>query len=216
MNDVAQRTRPSLLLRVRDHQDQEAWNEFVEVYTPLVFGFCRRRDLQEADAADVAQEVMQKVAGAMGGFRYQPDKGTFRSWLFTVTRNCLANFQKRKQRQPQGTGETAVQDFLEAQPSPESETIWDQEFHQRLLDWACNCVKGEFQHATWQAFQLTALEDKPPKDAADLLGLSLGAVYIARSRVTARIRVKILEVSEGVDPSAQPNAAILPDKVNGP
>lgn len=195
MNEATQRTRPSLLLRVRDAGDERAWREFVELYTPLIFTYCQRRGLQEADAADVAQEVMRTVARAIGGFAYQPAKGTFRSWLYTVTRTRLANFQKRQQRQPRGTGETAVHEFLESQPNPEPDASWDQEFHQRLLDWACAQVRGEFQDSTWRAFRLTAIEGQSAKDAAQAAGLSIGAVYIARSRVTARIREKIQEAS---------------------
>jgi RNA polymerase sigma factor (sigma-70 family) len=196
MNKATQRTRPSLLLRVRDPNDERAWQEFVEIYTPLVFNHCRRRGLQEADAAEVAQEVMQTVARSIGRFSYQREKGTFRSWLYTVTRTRLANFCKRENRQPRGTGETAVQEFLESQPSPVPDDGWDQEFHQRLLDWACAQVRGEFQKATWEAFRWTAVEGKSPKETAAALEMSVGAVYIARSRVTGRIREKIQETSE--------------------
>ena len=195
MNEAAQQTRPSLLLRVRNPQDERAWREFVEIYTPLIFGYCRRRGLQEADAADVAQEVMQTVARSISGFTYQPEKGTFRSWLYTVTRSRLANFLKRQDRQPRGTGKTAVQQFLEARPNPEADDSWVREFHQRLLDWACAQVRDEFQDSTWTAFRLTAIEGKAAKEAAQATGLSIGAVYIARSRVTARIREQIQEVS---------------------
>lgn len=193
---VAPLTRPSLLLRLRDVQDERAWKEFVEIYTPLVFRYCRGRGLQEADAADVAQEVIQTVARSIGGFTYQPDRGSFRSWLYTVVRTRLYNFLKRQQRQPRGTGETAVQEFLEAQPSVEQDDTWDREFHQRLLDWACQQVRNEFQEATWKAFRLTAVEGRSPKESAATLSMSVGAVYIARSRVTARVREKIQEVSD--------------------
>jgi RNA polymerase sigma factor (sigma-70 family) len=189
-------TRPSLLLRLRDPADERAWQQFVDIYTPLVFGFVRRRGLQDADAADVAQEVMQAVARSIGSFGYQPEKGSFRSWLYTVTRSRLNNFLKRQQRQPRGTGDTAVHEALEALPCPESDERWDCEFHQRLLDWACAQVRCEFQPTTWQAFRLTAMEGKSPKDAAVTLGSSVGAVYIARSRVTARIREKVREASD--------------------
>jgi len=194
----APQTRPSLLLRVRDVADGDAWREFVGIYTPLIFGYCRRRGLQEADAADVAQEVMQTVARSIGGFNYQPDKGTFRSWLYTVTRSRFSNFLRRQRRHPRGDGETELREFLEAQPVPETDDTWDQEFRQRLLDWACAQVRSEFQDPTWQAFRLTAIEGKPPKETAATLGLSVGALYIARSRVTARIREKVQEVSDGV------------------
>src|SRR5687767_1903259 len=82
-------TRPSLLVRIRDARDHAAWGEFVEVYAPLVHAYARSRGLQDADAADVAQEVLQAVATHAGRFDYQPDRGTFRGWLFQVTLNKL-------------------------------------------------------------------------------------------------------------------------------
>ncbi len=195
MSHDAQQTRPSLLLRLRDAGDAAAWEQFVEIYTPLIYGFCRRRGLQEADAADVAQEVMRSVARAIGGFDYQPARGGFRPWLFTVTRNKFNNFLESRQRIPQGTGETAVQDFLEAQPCREHDDGWDREYHQRLFEWACSQVRGEFQEATWQAFWRTAIEERSGQEVAKELGLGVGAVYVARSRVTARIRRKVEDVT---------------------
>src|SRR5262245_18566027 len=133
-------TRPSLLVRLRDAGDQQAWEEFVEVYTPLIYGFCRKRGLQDSDAAAVAQEVMRAVSRAMGSFDYRPDDGRFRSWLFTVTRNKFNDFLNKRQREPQAAGETTLQGLLEAQPCPEQDARWDQEYHQRLFDWACGKV----------------------------------------------------------------------------
>lgn len=189
-------TRPSLLLRVRTASDERAWSEFVEIYTPLIFGFARRRGLQEADAADLAQEVMRAVARHMSGFTYEPNRGTFRSWLFTVTRNKFNNFLEGRRRQPEGAGDTAVQEYLEALPCPERDGDWDREYHERLFEWACAQVRGQFQEATWKAFWQMAVEERSGEEVAAELGLSVGAVYIARSRVTARIREKVREISE--------------------
>jgi RNA polymerase sigma factor (sigma-70 family) len=188
-------TRPSLLVRLREPANHAAWAEFVNLYTPLVHGFCRQRGLQEADAADVAQEVLMAVARTMKRFEYQPSKGTFRSWLFTVTRNKFNNFLAKRRRQPLGSGDTVVQQFIEAQPCPETEAAWDRQYHQRLFDWACQQVRREFQETTWQAFWRTAVEDHPGHAVAQGLGLSVGAVYIAKSRVLARLREKTQEVA---------------------
>ncbi len=195
MSQNAQQTRASLLLRLRDSADSAAWEQFVEVYTPMIYGFCRRRGLQEADAADVAQEVLRSVARAMGSFEYTPARGGFRPWLFTVTRNKFNNFLESHQRRLRGTGETAVREMLEAQPCPERDDSWDAEYHQRLFEWACSQVRGEFQEATWQAFWMTAVEEKAGQEVARSLSLGVGAVYVARSRVTARIRRKIEEAT---------------------
>jgi RNA polymerase sigma factor (sigma-70 family) len=197
---LAPPTRPSLLLRVRDPADDRAWREFVDIYTPLVFGFARRRGLQDADAADVAQEVMRALARTMQRFEYRPDRGLFRSWLFTVTRSKFNNFLEAQRRHPPGTGRTSVREMIEAQPCREQDESWDEEYQRHLLRWACDQVKAEFQEPTWRAFWLTAVEGRSGKEVASVTGMSVGAVYIARSRVTARIRDKVREtIGEPLD-----------------
>src|SRR5271155_1109111 len=89
-------TRPRLLVRIRDRQDAESWKLFVELYTPPVLRYCRLRGLQDADAADVTQEVMAQVARSMHAFRYSPERGRFRDWLGTVTRRKLNRFLMKK------------------------------------------------------------------------------------------------------------------------
>src|SRR6185436_17403531 len=112
-------TRPSLLLRLRDVEDADAWREFVRLYTPLVFGHCTRHGLQEADAADVAQEVMRVAAEAMPEFQYDAQRGKFRGWLLQTTRNRLHKFFARQHRAPQPASETTLERFLDRQPAPD-------------------------------------------------------------------------------------------------
>lgn len=187
-------TRPSLLIALRDPANDKAWSEFVELYTPLIFGHCRRRGLQEADAADVAQDVMKAVALAMQQFNYNRDRGSFRSWLLTVTRSKLCNFFTRQARQPRGTGDSQVQDWLTEQPSAQESGEWETEYRQRLFIWASEQVRAEFQPASWQAFWRTAVDHEPVAAVAASLALSPGAVYIARSRIIARLRERLREV----------------------
>src|SRR5215467_2829337 len=106
-------TRPSLLVRIRDPQDREAWAEFVALYAPLVYGFATRHGLQDADAADLTQDVLRSVAGAAGRFRYEAQRGTFRGWLFTLVRNRLRIFFTSRRRQARAGGEAARQALLE-------------------------------------------------------------------------------------------------------
>lgn len=184
-------TRPSLLIALRDSQDDRAWAEFVALYTPLIFGHCVRRGLQEADAADVAQEVMKAVAGAMGRFDYDRQRGSFRAWLLTVVRSKLNNFFARRARQPETPGDTRVGALADEAPVAGEDAAWEAECRQRLFDWAVVRVQPEFQTNTWQAFWNTAVEMRPVGDVAADLGMSPGAVYIARSRVIARLREEI-------------------------
>src|SRR5262245_45242449 len=109
-------TRPSLLLRLRNAGDDEAWSQFVTVYTPLIFGFCRGRGLSEADAGDVTQDVLKAVASAIPRFEYDPERSSFRNWLFTVVRSKLNNFFALQARQPRPAGETTLAQFTESEP----------------------------------------------------------------------------------------------------
>ncbi len=185
-------TRPSLLVRVRDAADREAWLQFVEIYAPLVYQFARQRGLQDADAADLTQDVLQAVSGAMARLVYDPRRGTFRGWLFTVARNKLHTFLARQKRH------AATQELSEEHPAPDADeaALWEREYEQRLFDWAAAQVRPGFQESTWRAFWQTAVEGRSPTDVAGQLGLSVGAVYIAKSRVLARLKEQIQRLQE--------------------
>lgn len=188
-------TQPTLLLKIRDADDSAAWEQFVRLYTPLVFAFCKQRGLQDADASDVAQEVMKTVAQSIERFDYNRRKGTFRGWLFTVTRNKLLKFFTKLQKQPQGTGRTTIHTQLEQTPDAQETEIWNLAYQKRLFQWAANEVKSEFSEKTWDAFWNTAVKNQNSQETAKALSMSLGAVYIAKSRVISRIRQQIESIS---------------------
>lgn len=189
-------TRPSLLLRLRDAADGQAWSQFVELYGPLIYGFARKHGLQDADAADLMQEVLRAVAGAARRLEYDPERGSFRGWLFTVVRNQLRHFWARQGRQVRGRGDTTAQNLLEEQPAPpdDPEALWDREYEQRLFAWAAEQIRGGFEEKTWRAFWQTAVEGQSAGRVAEALGMSVGAVYIAKSRVLARLREQIQQL----------------------
>lgn len=187
-------TRPSLLLRIRDARDKDAWRQFVEVYAPLIYRYARRCRLQDADANDVTQEVLRAVARASHRLDYDPCQGTFRAWLLTIVRNKLCDWlAKQKER---GTGDPETQQLLDALPARAEETVWwELEYERRVFAWASEKVRVDFEGTTWAAFWQTAVEGKSGKEAADLLGLSVGAVYIAKSRVMSRLKEQILQLT---------------------
>jgi RNA polymerase sigma factor (sigma-70 family) len=185
-------TRATLLARLRDPQDADAWRQFVRLYAAVVYGFGRRRGLQDADAADLMQEVLRTVAHTAGRWNYDPGKGSFRAWLFTVTRSKLADLFARARRQPRGGDE------VNERPAPPADgvTDWDKEYQQHAFAWAAEQVRGEFQEATWQAFWLTAVDGLGAKEAGQRVGLSPGAVYVAKSRVLSRLREEVQMLQE--------------------
>jgi RNA polymerase sigma-70 factor (ECF subfamily) len=196
-------TRASLLVRLRDPGDGEAWRQFVALYGPVIYAFARRRQVQDADAADLMQEVLRSVMAAARRLNYDPARGSFRGWLFTVTRNKLLDLRERQLR-GQGPGGSTAQEMIEQQPAREDEALWDEELRRQLFATAARQVQVEFEEATWQAFWQTAVDGKKPAEVATALGLSVGAVYIAKSRVQARLKQRVSELT--LESTGEPGA----------
>jgi RNA polymerase sigma factor (sigma-70 family) len=190
-------TRASLLVRLRDPNDADAWKEFLRLYASVIYGFARKRGLQDADAADLMQEVLRSVAGAVGRLDYDSRRGTFRGWLFAITRNKVFNFLEARARHGRGSGDSNTHRRLEEQPGREIDNDdWDREYERKAFAWAADRVQTEFQPSTWQAFWQTAVDGQNAKDVGKRLGLSPGAVYVAKSRVLARLKEEIGQLSE--------------------
>lgn len=182
-------------MRVRDHEDADAWRQFVEAYTPLIVCFAMKRGFQEADAADLAQEVMQKVAYGISRFDYDPARGTFRSWLYRITRNALSDHVEKAKREIQATGDERQQELLKLKRGDdELEPHWDREHAAHMMRWAVRKLKADFSSSTVEAFQRTVLGEEKVAVVAKDLGLSVGAVYIAKSRALVRLREILHEV----------------------
>jgi RNA polymerase sigma factor (sigma-70 family) len=184
-------TRASLLLRLRDPRDAAAWNDFVDLYGPLVYGYARKQGLQDADAADLSQDVLIAVAGAVGRLEYDPACGAFRNWLFTVVRRKLLAWRRRQAVRAHGSGDSGIQRLLEQCPASDVQADWDAEFEERLFVWACAQVRRNVTDLTWQAFWRTAVDGQRGKAVAADLGLSVAAVYQARGRVFAKLKEAI-------------------------
>ena len=133
-------TRLSLLVRLRDAHDRLAWEQFVGLYAPLVYGFARKKGLQDADAADIAQDVLTSVAQQMRQWEYDPQRGSFRGWLFTIARNRLRNWLASPARRINGSGGDDHLSALQSEPAPD-EDDWDADYARRVFHWAANQVR---------------------------------------------------------------------------
>jgi RNA polymerase sigma-70 factor, ECF subfamily len=188
-------TRPSLLIRLRQTHDREAWAQFVDTYGPLVHGFLRRHGMQEADVLDVTQDVLTSVAAAIRSFEHKRDhSGSFRSWLFTIVRNRMTDYWRREGRHQRGSGDDGAQQILAQLPSnnDELEEQWNREYLQYLFHTVADQVRGDFQETTWQAFWRTAVGQEPLRTVAADLGISLPGVSIAKRRVLRRMQEQIM------------------------
>jgi RNA polymerase sigma-70 factor (ECF subfamily) len=199
--DIA--TSVSLLKRLQHVPlDQAAWAVFVDRYGPPIYQWCSQWKLQQADADDVAQQVMSKLACKMAEFDYAPTKGSFRGWLRTVTVNAVLDFLKWKQRAGNGAGGEANLIFVATlQASEDLSQRLERAYQLDLLHQAMAKVqqKTSVNPMQWEAFRLTTMEDKSPKDAAAELGIPIDHVYVARYRITKMLREEVQGSGEFLD-----------------
>jgi RNA polymerase sigma factor (sigma-70 family) len=185
-------TQVSLLIRIRDGANHVAWREFAQMYGPVIYGFARKRGLQDADAADLMQEVLRSISGAIQKLEYDRKQGTFRGWLFTITRNKVLNFHAARKIRPTAAGDSQTARALNEKPeSTDDSATWELEYQRRLAQIAMDRIRGEFQDNTWRAFVLTAVEGIAATEAASQVKMSPGAIYVAKSRILARLKVEI-------------------------
>jgi RNA polymerase sigma-70 factor (ECF subfamily) len=187
---------PSLLVRLRA-QEGEAWQRLVDLYGPVVYGWCRRRGLQPADAADVGQEVFAAVARGLAGCRRDRPGGSFRGWLWGIARHKLLDYWRGRGRRPEAAGDSDARRRLAEVPETDDPSAQDETAPgetRALLHRALELVRPEFEERTWRAFWRVTVEGQAPADVAAELGMSPNAVYIARSRVLGRLRAEFADL----------------------
>jgi len=187
----------SLFRRVR-RLEVDAWERLTSLYGPIVYSWSRRAGLQDNDAADLVQDVFWQVFQGIAEFRGgDGNGGSFRGWLWTISRNQIRlNFRKRRQN-PQAIGGTDAQirfaghvDALQELDEHEPDTaITDR----RLLHRTLELIKGDFNEVTWQAFSRVCLQEHAVRDVADELGLTENSVRQAKFRVLRRLREEMQE-----------------------
>lgn len=181
-------TRISLILRLPNAADAAAWEEVVQIYGPLVFRLARRQGLQRVDADDLVQEVFTAVSKQVEQWLQRTDRGPFRAWMLRIARNIAVNLLTRR---PLGGaavgGSWQGLSQIEGHAS-EVSSQFDLEYQQEVFRWAAEQVRQSVAESTWLSFQLTHIDQLPVAEAAVKLGISPGAVYIARCRVMNRLR----------------------------
>jgi RNA polymerase sigma-70 factor (ECF subfamily) len=189
-------TRHSLLVRLADSADADAWAEFVSIYDEAVFRFSRGRGLQEADARDVVQRVWIAVHAAMANWNPSGHVGSFRTWLATVAhRNCMRLLRENTVA-GRATGGTSFVRILHEVADPTVVSDEDTDWQRWAFCWAAGQVEREVEAVTWQCFYLTAVHGMPAVEVADQLNVRVGTVYAAKCRVLARIRNRVQELSK--------------------
>jgi RNA polymerase sigma-70 factor, ECF subfamily len=184
-------TRPSILLRLSDRSDQEAWQIFESVYRPIIFRAARARGLQDADACDVAQAVLIRVSEGIKSYDPGHRGARFRTWLATITRHIVIDHLRARSR---ACAPILIDLSLESEHPFTDDGIDQQlerEYHLQLFRWAAASVKREFSPEAWQAFWETAVAGRPIAETASRLGRSTGSVYTIRARVMRRLKQEV-------------------------
>jgi RNA polymerase sigma-70 factor (ECF subfamily) len=194
-NGALDATSTSLLRRVKA-QDQEAWGRLVALYHPLVYRWCRQTGLQEADAVDVGQEVFRAVSRGMADFRHDRPGDTFRGWLRRITQNKLRDHALTCRPELVGVGGDGALQVLSRVPSDGAELGDQAEEADFVYRRAVELVGSEFEEQTRKAFWRVVLEDHSPEDVARDLGMTVNAVYLAKSRILRRLREEFEDLIE--------------------
>lgn len=183
-------TSTSLLEILRDRPDDTHWRRLVDLYSPLIRYWLGRHALLAADTDDLVQEVLCVVVRRMPEFHRQPRAGSFRAWLRTITANCLRDFWRARRIRPRATGDSDFQEMLEQLQDPNTGLShqWDKEHDRFVTQRLLQTLRAEFQEQTWSAFQKLVVEGQTPSEVAAELGITVNAVFIAKSRVLSRLR----------------------------
>ncbi|QDT98768.1 sigma-70 family RNA polymerase sigma factor [Gimesia aquarii] len=187
-------THISLLNRVRVPTDSEAWKEFVNIYGPLIYNYCRKSRLNDSDSEDVCQDVFRQISSSLHTFEYNQKLGRFRSWLGTVTYHEICRFFKKNQRFQNQIGSNGLQEIIYEQPG-EIDAVWSDEFCSHIYKAALENIRPEFDDKTWKAFELTWIKDRSPKDTAVELETEIPRVYKAKFLVQRKLKEEIQRLS---------------------
>ncbi len=194
-------------MRVRNTDDREAWSAFVERYSPMIVSWCNRFGLQTSDAEDVAQQVLLRLTRRMQSFDYDSAKGSFRGYLRTLTRYAIND--ALDDRGPVGSGDTEQNQALYTiEARSDLLDKLDESFDDELLAEALNRIQHRVEPTTWQAFELTALREMAPVDAAAELEISMASIYKSKSRVLQMLRDE-LQLLDPDEASRERVAALL-------
>jgi RNA polymerase sigma-70 factor (ECF subfamily) len=182
-------TRQSLLLRAQTGEEN-AWKDLTGLYRPLILGWLNRQGVPPCDLDDLSQDILLTVVKHLPTFQHSGNRGAFRSWLRTIVCSRTADYWRALDSRGRQAGGSSAAAALQQVEDPDSDLNrqWDEEHDHYVLDCLLDLVEEEFEPATLQAFRRLALDGAAGTAVADELGMSIAAVYGAKSRVLQRIR----------------------------
>jgi RNA polymerase sigma factor (sigma-70 family) len=190
-------TRVSLLKRLPDLQDNATWEEFFEIYWKLIFGVARKAGLTEVEAEDVVQETMFALIKHIAGFKYDPAKGSFKTWLLNMTRwRIVDQFHKRlpvsnNQRAEDSTTGTSIIDKVIDPKSEDLDAAWNMDWEKTVFAAAVQNMKKRADPRKYQIFDFYVRKEWPAEKVASTFGVSVEQVYLAKHRLTEMIKEEV-------------------------
>ena len=185
-------TRSSLLRRVKDFADSPSWEEFDQIYRPLLVAYARARGLTAEAADEVAQECMAAVAEHIRTFER---RASFRGWLRGMIDHMVADELKRRRREgPARTVDFARPQEREGNP----QLLWERNWNRTHLLYCLNLIRNEISPVTFEAFELYVVRELPVREIARRLGITPNQLYVAKHRVMARLKARWEELADGL------------------
>lgn len=188
-------TRSTLIVQLKSQQDEAAWWEFVRTYESFLQRLVERRGVPAMHVPDVTQQVLTAIARSIGSWQDDGQEASFRRWVNRVARNVVIKYMARERHHAGGQGGTEALQLLAEVPAEQDTTLAKQYEHE-LIVWAAEQVREEFLDSSWRAFWATMIEGREVAQVAEELSLSIGSIYMSRSRIKKRIREKVAEVLE--------------------
>lgn len=193
---TAFQTRKSLLLRLKDQNDQESWREFYDIYGRLIFGYALRFDLSHSEAEDVVQEVCVKMFRNILSFNYTPEKGHFRGWLKAVTKNAVIDFLRRKERRSAQMGEYKI--LAEDVKKHQEDELWKLEWEKAVMNVALQRVYDRVGDKSQHVFHYFVIENISANEVSRRLDIDPNAVYACKHRMLRMIREEVETLKEDI------------------
>jgi RNA polymerase sigma-70 factor, ECF subfamily len=189
-------TLSSSLLDGVQQMNADSWSRLVTTFGPIVYGWCRASGIGESDSPDVVQNVFASVASGICSFQPETDRGSFRSWLATITRNKVRDYFRKRARSDVAAGGTTAWQRLQEEPDILESTICPENVRGAINQRVLASVQNEFEAVTWSAFWMIVVECKTAAEVSEAFGVSVASVYQAKSRVLKRLRQRLAETPE--------------------
>jgi len=189
------KTRHSLILRLKNPDNETAWQDFVEAYETFLRRLAVRQGVPDRHIPDVTQQVLLAIARSIDGWQDDGKQASFRRWVSTVSRNVVIKFMTRERRHESvGAGTDLLEQLRNIPANPDPQLV--RQYEHEVIIWAAEQVRSEFRKTSWQAFSATMIEGRSVADIAAELGVTAGSIYMSRSRILARIRTKVRQLLE--------------------